>query len=157
MQPTHLIAVGFGSGLSPLAPGTFGTLAALPLVWLMAAFSPAYYLLIVVLCFWLGIVVCAATADDLGVHDHRAIVWDDVVGYLLTLWPVAFSWPAAIAGFVLFRIFAIVKPWPIGIIDKRLAGGWGIMLDDAVAALFAAVLLVVMQLVGWLPGAGLRA
>ena len=136
-QPLHCLALGFGSGLAPLAPGTFGTLAAVPLYLLLAQMPLWIYAIIVVSAFVVGVYCCRVTADYLGVHDHPAIVWDEIVGYWLTMMAAPQGWPWPLIGFVLFRFFDIVKPWPIGWVDSRVDGGLGIMLDDVLAALYA--------------------
>jgi phosphatidylglycerophosphatase A len=140
-NPVHLLAFGLGSGAAPKAPGTFGTLAAIPLYLLIQPLSPVSYLALVVAMFLLGIWLCGRTSRDLGVHDHGGIVWDEWVGFLLTLWmaPTGFIW--LLAGFVLFRLFDILKPWPIGWLDRHVSGGLGIMLDDVLAGLYGLALL----------------
>ncbi|WP_293764348.1 phosphatidylglycerophosphatase A [uncultured Aquitalea sp.] len=138
-RPAHLLAFGFGSGLAPKAPGTWGTLVAYPLFALCLAAGMSATV-IAVLClplFVLGVWACQVTGDALGVHDYGGIVWDEVVAMLLVL---AFA-PATPLGwliaFALFRFFDIIKPWPIGWFDRRVHGGLGVMLDDVIAALFA--------------------
>ena len=143
----HLLAFGLGSGAFPKAPGTAGTLAAVPLYLLMQPLSAGLYLLLVVLLFLLGIWLCERTSRDLGVHDHGGIVWDEWVGLLVTLWLAPVGWIWLCAGFLLFRFFDIVKPWPIGWLDRRVEGGLGIMLDDLVAGLFG---FAVLQTAVWL-------
>lgn len=138
-NPIHFLSLGFGSGLSPYAPGTAGTLAAIPLFWLMAPLPLELYLGIVVLLFIIGVYLCQKTTDKLGAHDHSAIVWDEVVGYLLTMVAVPFDWRWVILGFFLFRLFDVWKPWPVRILDRRVGGGLGIMLDDVGAAVYAAL------------------
>lgn len=136
-HPAHTFALGFGSGLSPIAPGTAGTLAALPLWLLLQDCSFVLQSAVVLLSFFLGIYFCHKAADDLGVHDHGAIVWDEFVG----LWLVLLFVPADgywwLASFFLFRFFDIAKPWPISHFDRRVGGGFGIMLDDIIAAIFS--------------------
>ncbi len=136
-NPVHLLAFGFGSGLSPKAPGTVGTLFALLPYWLISDWPVASYLLFVAITLVLGIYLCGKTAQDIGVHDHGGIVWDEFVGFwiAMVMAPTGLLW--VILGFVLFRLFDIVKPWPIGWLDKKVHGGLGIMLDDVVAGLFA--------------------
>lgn len=150
-HPVHLLAFGFGAGLSPKAPGTAGTLVAIPLhVLLLAiAFNNYIYLAILVAAFLLGIYLCGKTARDLGVHDHGGIVWDEFVGYWITMILVPLTWYWVLAGFVAFRFFDIVKPWPIGWLDKKVHGGFGIMLDDTIAGLYA---VVVIQLAMYFTG-----
>ncbi|MEI6897327.1 MAG: phosphatidylglycerophosphatase A [Psychromonas sp.] len=140
-NPVHLIAVGFGSGLPSIAPGTFGTLAAVPLYYLLSFLSLESYVALLVISSLLGFWVCHVTSRDMGVHDHKAIVWDEFVGYWITMVTVPFSWQWAAVGFLLFRFFDILKPWPISWLDKKIHGGFGIMIDDIVAGLFAAVVL----------------
>ncbi|GMG88042.1 phosphatidylglycerophosphatase A family protein [Biformimicrobium ophioploci] len=140
-DPVMLLAFGFGSGLVPKGPGTAGTLAAIPLWLLIAGLNPAWYLLVLVATALLGIYLCGAASRKLGVHDHGGIVWDEMVGYWITMFMAPAGWGWALYGFVLFRIFDIAKPWPIGWLDRRVHGGAGIMLDDIVAALFAAGIL----------------
>lgn len=136
-NPVHLLAFGLGSGLSPFAPGTMGTIAGLILYLPLAMLAWPWYLGIVLTAFLFGIYLCGKTSADLGVHDHGGIVWDEFVGYWLTMLWIPFDWVWIVAGFVLFRLFDIVKPWPIGWLDKKLGGGLGIMLDDVIAGLLA--------------------
>jgi phosphatidylglycerophosphatase A len=140
-HPLGFVGFGFGSGLVPVAPGTAGTLMAVPLYLLLRDLPIEGYLAAVVLCFLLGLPACAHSARRLGVHDHPAIVWDEIVGYLVTmiLAPPDPVW--MVAGFVLFRCFDILKPWPIRWCDRRVHGGLGIMLDDLLAGAFSFVLL----------------
>jgi phosphatidylglycerophosphatase A len=140
-NPVHLLAFGLGSGAVPRAPGTFGTLAAIPLFLLIQPLNPWLYLALVLLMFVAGVWICGAASRDLGVHDHGGIVWDEWVGFLLTLWlaPPGIGW--LLAGFLLFRLFDILKPWPIGWLDRKVGGGMGIMLDDVLAGFFAFLLL----------------
>ncbi len=143
-HPAHFLALGFGTGLSPYAPGTVGTLVGFPLYWLLSG-SPLYWAWI---GLFLGVGVWASdvTGRALGVHDHGGIVWDEVAAFLMIL-PFA---PASLAGyalaFFLFRLFDIWKPFPIGWADAHVAGGLGVMLDDVLAAGYAiGVLLVVAR------------
>ena len=137
-NPAHFLALGFGSGLAPKMPGTFGTLAALPLVVLLyyyASFS--VYLIVTILVSIVGVWICGRTADDMGVHDDSSIVWDEVAGMLITMLAVPLSWQTLLIGFMLFRFFDILKPWPISYLDRHVHGGFGIMIDDVLAGLFA--------------------
>ncbi|KTC99701.1 phosphatidylglycerophosphatase A [Legionella geestiana] len=140
-SPSMFLAFGFGSGLSPVAPGTCGTLVAIPLYLMMARLNTLPYLALTLLFFAIGVSVCDRASSMLNVHDHPGIVWDEVVGYLLTMAfaPVGAIW--VIAGFILFRLFDIWKPFPIRSIDRHVHGGTGIMLDDVLAALYAAAVL----------------
>lgn len=136
-NPIHFLAFGLGSGAVPKAPGTFGTLAAIPIWYLFADLSADYYLLLLVLSFALGCWLCGKTSEDLGVHDHGGIVWDEFVGLWITYLALPQGWGWVLIGFVLFRVFDILKPWPIGWADKRVSGGLGIMLDDVLAGIMA--------------------
>lgn len=136
-NPLHFLSLGFGSGLAPVAPGTFGTLVAIPLYWWASQLPLMAFLLMIVAGFALGVYLCEYTSRALGVHDHSGIVWDEIVGYFITMIAVPLDWRWVIAGFVLFRIFDIVKPWPIRWVDKHLQGGFGIMFDDVLAGIFA--------------------
>ena len=144
-NPFHFIALGFGSGLMPKAPGTFGTLAAIPVYLLFKELDLELYIAAVVLVSILGIWICNYTSQALGVHDHPGIVIDEFAGYLISMIALPASWLWIVIGFVLFRFFDILKPWPISWLDKHVQGGFGIMLDDIVAgilALFTAHLLL---------------
>jgi phosphatidylglycerophosphatase A len=136
-SPVLLLAFGFGSGLSPKAPGTVGTLAAIPLYLLFAKLPLVGYASVVLLSFMLGCWLCGEAARRLGVHDFGGIVWDEFVGYWLTMLAAPAGWLWIAVGFVLFRIFDIWKPWPIRLADKQVHGGLGIMLDDVLAGLYA--------------------
>lgn len=137
------IALGFGAGLSPVSPGTIGTLLAWASWWLGASWlSPVTRIAVITGAAFLGIWACARTAEDLGVHDHRAIVWDEIVAFWLVLALVPGGYASQFAAFVAFRFFDIVKPPPIRQIDRGVHGGLGIMLDDLAAA--AATVLVML-------------
>lgn len=138
-NPVHLLAFGFGSGLSPKAPGTAGTLVAVLLFLPLAQLSLLAYSLVVIMAFAAGIWICERTSRDLGVHDHGGIVWDEFVGFWITMYLVPASWLWIAVGFVLFRAFDILKPWPITWADKHVEGGFGIMLDDVLAGIMAAL------------------
>ncbi len=141
LNPVHFLSLGFGSGLAPLAPGTFGTLMAVPLVWIMSGLPIEFYVLITLLAFSMGVYFCGATAKALGVHDHGAIVWDEIVGLMISMIAVPMTWQWMLAGFLLFRLFDIIKPWPIKWADRHLQGGFGIMFDDVLAGIFALLVL----------------
>lgn len=136
-RPMQFFAFGFGSGLSPWAPGTAGTLVAIPAYFLVSDLSLPMYTLFIAVMTLLGIWFCEVASRELGVHDHPGIVWDEFVGYWITLWALPATWTWIIAGFVVFRIFDIIKPWPIGPLDKKVKGGFGIMIDDIVAGILA--------------------
>ena len=149
-DPVHWLAFGFGSGLAPKAPGTAGTLAAIPLYLLLQPLPLLVYVAVLILAALAGIYFCGKTARDLGVHDHPGIVWDEFVGFWIAMIAAPASWGWLVCGFLLFRLFDIWKPWPIRWADRRVHGGLGIMLDDVLAGLFA---LLVMQGLMWLlPG-----
>lgn len=141
----HLLATGFGSGLAPVSPGTFGTLAAVP-IYLMFVYAPTwtFWLFTLMTCL-VGPYICGKAADDIGVHDHKAIVWDEFAGFFITMALVPFSWLNLAIGFVLFRFFDIIKPWPISVLDKKVHGGLGIMLDDILAGAISAGILLYLQ------------
>ncbi len=140
-NPVHLLAFGFGSGLMPKAPGTAGTVAAiLPWLWLTQQ-SLTTYLTVLLVATLIGIYLCDKTSRDLGVHDHSGIVWDEFCGLWLTMIAVPTTWQWLLLGFVLFRFFDIIKPWPINWLDKKIPGGLGIMVDDLLAGLFAWLIL----------------
>jgi phosphatidylglycerophosphatase A len=141
-NPVHLFAFGFGSGLVPVAPGTAGTLIAIPIVLFVMQFGFATHLAFAILAAIFGIYVCGESAKRLGVHDHPGIVWDEITGFAFTMLtaPAKFYW--VVAGFALFRLFDIWKPWPIREADHSLSGGLGIMLDDVIAGIFAAAILL---------------
>ncbi|WP_020559252.1 phosphatidylglycerophosphatase A family protein [Thiofilum flexile] len=137
-SPIHFLAFGLGSGLAPKAPGTFGTLAAIPIYLIMAQWSLSTYLWVVLCAFVLGVWVCGRSAQLLGEHDYGGIVWDEFVGFWITMIaaPAGGGWEI-LGGFILFRFFDIVKPWPIKWVDRQLPGGLGIMLDDVLAGVMA--------------------
>ncbi len=153
----HWLAFGLGSGLSPWLPGTMGTLAVIPIYCLVAPY-PMVYTAVLLFVLAVGPWLCGRTARDLQARkggartlDPPAIVWDEWAGLLLTLWGLPFSWPTLLAGFLLFRFFDMLKPWPISWLDRRIHGGMGIMLDDLAAALAATVALRALLLYGgWL-------
>ena len=140
-DPVVLIAVGFGSGLAPKAPGTAGTLVAIPLYLVMQPLPLISYLLITTCLFIAGIWICTYAAEKFGVHDHPAIVFDEIVGYLITMIAAPGGWVAMAVGFVLFRLFDAIKPWPVSWFDRNVNGGLGIMLDDVVAGILALAIL----------------
>ncbi len=144
-DPGHFLALGGGSGLSPRAPGTVGTVVGMAIYWPIAELDKSLYLGIVVALFALGIPLCRRTAATMGAHDHPAIVWDEIVGFLVTMAFVDPSLISCLIGFVAFRTFDIFKPWPIGELDRRVHGGTGIMLDDVFAALYAGIALVFIE------------
>lgn len=141
LNPIHCLSLGLGTGLAPKAPGTFGTLVGVLLYLPMQYLSWSIYLLVIIIGLLAGIYFCHYTAEKLGVHDHPAIVWDEVIGYLISMFMAPTGWLWLVLGFVYFRFFDIIKPWPIKWIDKKVDGGLGIMLDDVLAGIFAALVL----------------
>ncbi len=146
-DPVHFVAFGFGTGLAPVAPGTVGSLLGVALAWVTLELGLLSQIGVAVLLFAAGIWICGESARRLGIHDHGGIVWDEICGMYVTLLVAPPQFTAWVVAFGLFRAFDIVKPWPIRDLDHRLRGGLGIMLDDLVAALYAALLLA---LYGWL-------
>ena len=146
-DPVNFLAFGFGTGLAPVAPGTFGSLPGLLLFWLTLDYGLYVQLGIAATLTLFGIWICGESARRIGVHDHGGIVWDEIVGMYVTLLAAPVTVVGFVLAFVLFRIMDIVKPWPIRDLDHSIHGGLGIMLDDLVAALYAALLL---GLYGWL-------
>ena len=140
-SPVLWLAFGFGSGLAPRAPGTAGTLIAIPLYLVLARLPLPGYLLAVALISLAGVWICQKASQQLGVHDHPGIVWDEFAGYLVTMIPAPAGWPWVVAGFVLFRVFDIWKPWPVSWADRQLKGGLGIMVDDLLAGAIAGFIL----------------
>jgi len=141
-------AQGFGAGRIPWAPGTFGTLLAIPLYFVLAPLGFVWYASVVALLFLAGVWLCGVADQVLGTTDHGSIVWDEIVGYLVTMLAAPGGWSWIVGGFVLFRLFDIWKPWPIRLIERRVGGGLGVMLDDLIAAAFAWIALqLIAQLV----------
>jgi len=152
-HPAHFLALGFGSGLAPFAPGTFGTLLALPIFWwLEPRLEPLDLLILLGVMYVAGVWICDKAGRDMGVEDHKAIVWDEITAFLIVLFftPNALLWQAV--AFLLFRLFDILKPGPIRYVERMFRGGFGVMVDDLVAAFFALICLALMELL--LPGLG---
>ena len=147
--PGGLLAFGLGAGLSRWAPGTVGTLIGMPLAIPLIGMPQWAALGMVAIAFVVGVFVCSRVSQTLGVHDHGGIVIDEIVAVWLVLLLIPAHWAWWLAAFFVFRLFDIAKPWPIGWLDKRLAGGFGIMVDDIVAAGYA---LAVLGFAGWLSG-----
>lgn len=155
-NPIKLLAFGLGAGLVPRAPGTAGTLITIPLFLLLQPTSLVFYLGVTVGLFMLGIFICGYTARSLGTHDHPGIVWDEVVGFLIAMLPLNAEvfgdqvsgsvWLWLYVGVVTFRGFDIYKPPPCRWIDRHVEGGFGIMLDDVIAALYAALVVGLLAL-----------
>ena len=145
-KPTHLLAFGLGAGLLP-APGTFGTLLGVAIYLWAQTLTLEFYTVLCVILFTAGIWLCGTTARNLGREDHPGIVWDEITGYLVTMMFAPRGWLWLALGFGLFRLFDIWKPWPVNIADRKIKGGFGIMLDDILAALYA---MLVLQLIHFL-------
>jgi len=140
-HPAHAVAFGFGAGLAPAAPGTFGTLLGWAIGWALGGLHPTFVLLAALMCFAIGVWACEVTGRNLGVADHGALVWDEVTAFLLILAivPRELAWQAA--AFLAFRFFDIAKPPPIRYCERRFGGGFGVMFDDLVAAAYAMLVL----------------
>jgi phosphatidylglycerophosphatase A len=145
-NPIHLLAVGFGAGASPYAPGTAGTLVAIPIYLLMQLTPVPIYTLIMAVMILAGFWLCEVANKAIGVYDHPSIVWDEIVGFLLTMWAVPANYMWIIIGFLLFRLFDIWKPWPINWLNDNMGGGIGIVIDDLMAAVYASI---VLHLIIW--------
>lgn len=136
-HPLHFLAFGFGSGCSPKAPGTMGTLIAVGLYLPLSQLCDFQYLMVLGLVIVAGIWICDWSAKNIGVHDHPGIVWDEFAGFFITMYAAPTGWLWIVLGFALFRLFDIWKPWPIRWFDQKVHGGLGIMLDDLIAGVFA--------------------
>lgn len=139
--------VGFGSGLAPKAPGTFGSAFALLFVPLWVAIGFTGSIIAITIMSLIGIWICGKTAEIMGVHDDGRIVWDEFAGQSITFLPLIYfgqmSWLWVLIGFALFRLFDIWKPWPIRVIDRQVGGGFGIMFDDIIAGVWAAICIII--------------
>ena len=144
-DPVHLLALGFGAGLAPVAPGTFGSLVGLLFALAVMPFGFLVACVATAAIIFSGIWICDTSAKRLGVHDHPAIVWDEVAGMMLTMLAAPRTWWGALAAFALFRLFDIWKPWPIREVDHGMRGGAGIMLDDVMAGVLAATVLLLVR------------
>lgn len=154
-HPLHLIALGFGSGLSPIAPGTFGTLFAWATFRALDIALPVdAFLLLILLSFVLGIVAIEKTGTALGEIDHGGIVWDEIVPFWGVLWALSqmmgdnLLWQGI--AFALFRLYDIKKPWPASYYDRKIKNGYGVMMDDVIAALYTVLTLAVLLIVVYL-------
>lgn len=147
-NPIHFLAVGLGSGLSPITPGTMGSLMAIPLWLLFWGLQPALYWVFILVTFVFGCYICQKTSDDTHTHDSGHIVWDEFVGMWITLYftpQLSLLWVTI--AFVAFRLFDMAKPWPIRWFDKRVPGGFGIMVDDVIAAIFSSLSVYVLTFI----------
>jgi phosphatidylglycerophosphatase A len=144
-HPAHFFGLGFGSGLAPKAPGTFGTLVGYPLFWLISVYTLSTQLIIISALFLIGIYFCDVTGKALGVSDHGGIVWDEIVAMMLVLAFTPNQWQWWLVAFLLFRLFDIWKPFPIRQFDAKLKNGFGVMFDDLLAAIYAIIGLQCLQ------------
>ncbi|MBD2810472.1 phosphatidylglycerophosphatase A [Xenorhabdus sp. Vera] len=151
-NPWHLLATGFGSGLSPIIPGTMGSVAAIPF-WLLLMQLPTWGIwLVILLGTVIGCVICQKAADAMNVEDPGCVVWDEFIGMWITLMAIpVLNWQWVLVGFVVFRIFDMWKPWPIRWFDRYVKGGVGIMLDDIIAAIFAVAVIWLLNFYQLLP------
>lgn len=143
-HPAHFFAFGFGAGLSPYAPGTVGTLVAFPLFFLLRGLDPVIYFTLVAVLYAAGVWFCDVAGKSLGVPDHGGIVWDEIVAFLLVLYFSSPTLPGYASAFLLFRLFDIWKPFPIRYADRHIHGGFGVMFDDLLAAIYAIVCLLLL-------------
>jgi len=147
-HPAHLVALGFGAGLAPVAPGTFGTLLSVGLYWALAPFLPPLAIAFLAIpLFFVGVWACGRTGRDLGVPDHGAMVWDEVVAFLPLAALASASFLLQALAFALFRLFDIWKPYPIREVERRAKGGFGVMIDDVFAAFYAYVAFAIVVVV----------
>lgn len=141
-KPLVFLMQGVGVGYSPLFPGTAGTLLAIPLFWLLGStLSLPYYLGVVFLFLLLGVYGCEIAGKDLKTPDHSSLVWDEIVGFLIAMTSITPHFFSIVLGFLLFRFFDILKPWPICFVDKKIKNGWGVMLDDVLAGMVTNLIL----------------
>jgi phosphatidylglycerophosphatase A len=143
-DPVNFLAFGLGSGLARKAPGTWGTLMGVAVYLPLQMLGLVPYLFVIVVAFIAGIYICDHASRQLGVHDHGGIVWDEFVGFWITMIAAPEGWSWLVLGFILFRLFDIWKPWPISWADRQVEGGMGIMLDDVLAGVWALVCLQVI-------------
>jgi len=141
-HPAHFLALGFGSGLAPKGPGTAGTLATFPVYFALQGLSAPAYWAVVAVFLLAGIWICERASRALGVHDYGGIVWDEIAAFLMVLPFAPAGWLGFVLAFALFRLFDIWKPFPIGWFDRRVHGGFGVMLDDVLAAGYAVLCLL---------------
>ena len=144
-NPIHFLAFGFGIGLIPFAPGTFGSLVGLLLFFITLDLGFDIQLIIALIAIFSGVWICGESAKKIGIHDHKGIVWDEIVGIYVTLLATSFSLINWALAFILFRLMDIFKPWPINYLDKKIKGGLGIMLDDLFAAFYSIISLIIIK------------
>lgn len=146
-NPWHFIAFGLGAGAMPYAPGTFGTLLAIPFYLYLATYSSLFYIFFTIIFIFFSIWLCEKVSREINVHDHQGMCIDEFAGFFVTMCFAPYGWGWIILGVILFRIFDIVKPWPIRQIDNRMKGGIGMILDDVLAGLYS---LAIIQLLAWM-------
>jgi len=144
-HPARIIALGFGSGLAPIVPGTFGTMVALPIMLALSSASLSIYLVACVVVFGVGVWAAELSCRHMGAHDHNSIVWDEVAGYMVTMILLPMTWQWLLAGFILFRLVDILKPWPINLLDRNVHGGFGVMIDDIAAGVVCCIALHIVR------------
>jgi phosphatidylglycerophosphatase A len=146
-KPSHFIAFGFGSGTIPIAPGTFGTLTAVPFYLALRTFPTSVYVMCVIVIMLGSMWLCQRVSDEINVADHQGMCLDEFVGFFVAMIgaPHGFFWIAL--GFILFRIFDIWKPWPIDYVDSHMHGGIGMILDDVCAGIYS---LIIMKILTWI-------
>lgn len=145
-NPIHFIGCGFGVGAIPIMPGTFGTALAIPIYFILIHFSWLTYAIVTLFLILIGVGLCGRINRDFGTEDHSAAVWDEVATFLIVLFLVPPVWYYILIGFILFRLFDILKPGPIGWVDRHIHGGVGVMLDDVLAAV---VSWIILQIIIW--------
>ena len=143
-NPIEFIACGFGVGAIPWMPGTFGTMLGVLFYLFLSQFSLLTYSIIALVLFIFGVIICDITNRHFGTFDHPAIVWDEIVGFLFVMITIPKIWYFILMGFILFRIFDIWKPWPIDWLEKNIGGGFGVMIDDIMAVLYAWVISIII-------------
>ena len=146
-DPLYFVAFGFGSGAMPFAPGTFGTLMAIPFYLLLRPLPLALYLFCIILFIVASIWISDRASQAIHIHDHPGMCIDEFAGFFVTMINAPHGWQWIVLGFVLFRLFDIWKPWPIHIIDEKVHGGFGMVLDDIVAGLFSLVILQIIKII----------
>lgn len=146
-NPVYFLALGFGAGLISKAPGTWGSLVGLLLGWVILQFiSLSFFIILTIICFVLGCLICEKTSIALGVHDHGSIVWDEIVGIFIVLLAIpALTWQWCLIAFVIFRFFDITKFFPIRYFDNKLKSGFGIMIDDVLAAIYSVIVIKIIS------------
>jgi phosphatidylglycerophosphatase A len=143
-NPLHFIAFGFGIGTVPFAPGTFGTLIAIPFYLVMQNLAPLIYLGLTIAIIIFSIIICSKSTRDIGIEDHQGMCLDEIVGFIVTMFLAPHGWQWIAIGFILFRIFDIWKPWPIHYVDAHIHGGFGMILDDVLAGIYSCLLLQIL-------------